>query len=147
MVHEVLVSYLCWGCGSVMTKYEETEERIPSKEVWNLCLDCCLNNGTSACHSGTPDHGLINHYVSGGIMKKDYKREIEEIIGGMQCEKNFQCYKSGFKNLCKAEDIGLEVIVQCLGEEAQDCKFSKPFGSSYLCECPLRCYIVTELGK
>ena len=71
MVHEVLVSYLCWGCGSVMTKYEETEERIPSKEVWNLCLDCYAANGTSACHSSTPDYGSVNHYVSRRINEAD----------------------------------------------------------------------------
>ncbi|MFC1974681.1 hypothetical protein ACFLVA_01550, partial [Chloroflexota bacterium] len=144
---EVLVSYLCWNCGSVMTKYEESEELIPSKEVWNLCLDCCADNGTSACHSGTPDYGLINNCVSEGIMEKDYKMEIEEIISGVQCEKDFQCYKSWFENLCKAEDIGLGLIVQCLEKEAQDCKFSIPFGSSYLCECHLRCYIAAKLGK
>ena len=80
-------------------------------------------------------------------MEKDHKREIEEIIGGMQCEKDFQCYKSGFENLCKAQDLGLETMLECLEKEAQDCKFSKPFGYSYLCKCPLRCYIATELSK
>lgn len=34
------VTYLCWGCGSEKTEYEETEEPIPSKTIWNLCEDC-----------------------------------------------------------------------------------------------------------
>ena len=81
-------------------------------------------------------------------MREDYKRQIKEILGGTQCPKDFQCYKSGFENLCKAKDIGLESLLECLEEEVpKGCKFSIHFGDSYFCHCPLRVYIAKKLKK
>lgn len=34
------VTYLCWGCGSSVTRYEPTALPIPAREVWNICPDC-----------------------------------------------------------------------------------------------------------
>jgi hypothetical protein len=80
-------------------------------------------------------------------MEKDSKKPIEEIIGGMKCPKDFNCYKSGFENLCKAEDIGLERFLECLEEDWQDCHFSFRFGYLTVCECPLRVYIAKTLKQ
>ena len=80
-------------------------------------------------------------------MEEDHKKEIEEIIGGMKCPKDFKCYKSGFEDLCKAKDIGIELLLKCLEENPQKCPFSSPFGVGYLCQCPLRYYIVKKLKK
>jgi hypothetical protein len=80
-------------------------------------------------------------------MEKDYKREIEEIIGAMECPKDFLCYKSGLENLCKAKDIGVESLLECLEKEPQDCNFSISFGYSYFCQCPLRIYLAKKLSK
>lgn len=38
-------------------------------------------------------------------MKEEHKKKIEEIIGEMQCPKNFNYAKSGFEVLCKAKDM------------------------------------------
>jgi hypothetical protein len=78
-------------------------------------------------------------------MEKIVLKPIEEIIGEMKCPKDFKCYKSGFKNLCKADDIGLKSLIVCLEEKPYECNFSRLFGDSYFCECPLRKYIVKEL--
>jgi len=80
-------------------------------------------------------------------VEQDHKKQIEEIIGGMKCPRDFKCYKSGFENLCKAKDIGIESFLKCLEENPQECKFSLSFGYSYLCQCPLRIYIVKKLKK
>jgi len=80
-------------------------------------------------------------------MEEDHKKEIEEIIGGMKCPKDFKCYKSGFEDLCKAKDIGIELLLKCLEENPQKCLFSSPFGVGYLCQCPLRYYICNKLKK
>jgi len=80
-------------------------------------------------------------------MEKDYKREIEEIIGGMKCPKDFKCYKLGLESLCKAKDIGVKSYLKCLEKNPQDCKFSFSFWNSSLCKCPLRVYIAEKLGK
>ncbi len=80
-------------------------------------------------------------------MNQEYLKEIEEIINGMKCPKDFKCCKPGVDTLCKAEDIGLESYLRCLEEDARDCKFSFPFGDAYFCKCPLRIYIANELEK
>ena len=76
-----------------------------------------------------------------------HKQRIEEIISEMNCPRNFICFKSGFKNLGKAEDINMESFVKCLEINAWECEFSFAFASYYLCKCPLRVYVLKNLGK
>ena len=80
-------------------------------------------------------------------MEQNIKRQIEEIIGGIECPKDFICYKSGLNNLCRAKDIGIESFLECLERNPQKCKFSFPFGLFYLCQCPLRVYIAKKFKK
>ena len=74
-------------------------------------------------------------------MKKDIDKEIEEIIGQMKCPKDFSCYRSGFKELCKAKDIGIEGYLECLEKNPMKCKFAMSFGVLFVCKCPLRYYL------
>jgi hypothetical protein len=80
-------------------------------------------------------------------MEEDQRKEIEELVGQMQCPKDFRCYQSGLEVLCKAKDIGMELFLECLEETPQNCKFSVMIGRSYLCQCPLRYYIFERLKK
>jgi len=80
-------------------------------------------------------------------MTKEYKRDIEEIIGKIQCPKDFRCYKSGFNALCRARDIGIESFVECLEKKPDKCKFSRSFGLMHLCECPLRIYLAKKMKQ
>ena len=80
-------------------------------------------------------------------MDERTKKELEEIIGEMECPKDFKCCESGFENLCRAKDIGVELFLECLEETPQNCKFSVMIGRSYLCQCPLRYYIFKRLKK
>ena len=41
-------------------------------------------------------------------MKEEDREKIEEIIGRLSCPKNFKCAASGFEDLCKAKDIGID---------------------------------------
>jgi hypothetical protein len=75
------------------------------------------------------------------------QEHIEEMIGGLQCPKEFSCYTSGFKNLCKVRDIGLESFVACLMNDPLACKFSLQFGGVCFCQCKLRVYIAKKLRK
>ena len=45
--NEIPVTYLCWGCGSSKTVYEESDTPIPAQEVWDLCPDCILHDETT----------------------------------------------------------------------------------------------------
>jgi hypothetical protein len=72
---------------------------------------------------------------------------LEDIIDGIRCPKDFECYKMGFENLCKAKDFGLSEFLECLEKNPEGCKFSVPYGTWYLCQCPLRIYIAKKLKK
>jgi len=76
-----------------------------------------------------------------------HRTRIEEIINTTGCSKNFECYKSGFANLSKAKDVGLETYVECLLPQGHSCEFSFPFGDKNLCKCPLRVYVTKNLQK
>jgi hypothetical protein len=74
-------------------------------------------------------------------------KKIEDLIDGMKCPKDFECYKMGFEKLCEAEDFGLSGFLRCMDKNPDKCKFSAPYGSWYLCDCPLRIYIAKQLKK
>ena len=80
------------------------------------------------------------------------KREIGEIIGGLNCPKGFLCAQSGFERLCKARHIGLKSLLLCFDDKAAACDFSLHFGNGhngsrghYFCRCPVRIYLATEM--
>jgi hypothetical protein len=78
---------------------------------------------------------------------KETKTEIEEIIGGMQCPKDFKCYSSGLEDLCKAQYFGLESFLVCGEEDPTACKFALSLGKTFYCQCPLRKYLSRKLKK
>jgi hypothetical protein len=81
-------------------------------------------------------------------MDEKHKEEITEIINGLQCPKDFVCYTSGLKRLCRAEDIGLNTYIVCLEKNPQACNFfAVIFGDKHLCQCPLRVYIAKRMSK
>lgn len=80
-------------------------------------------------------------------MEKRVQEKIEAMIPNLHCNKNFACYKSGLKTLCRARDVGLESFVACLVEDPMTCKFSIHFGGIYFCQCRLRVYILKNLRK
>jgi hypothetical protein len=77
---------------------------------------------------------------------KETETEIEEIIDGMKCPKDFRCYKSGLEVLCKAKNVGDGLFLLCLEEHPKKCKFVA-VDHGYLCKCPLRIYIANKLKK
>ncbi len=38
--NRVPVTFLCWGCGSYISRYDATDLPIVIKELWNLCPRC-----------------------------------------------------------------------------------------------------------
>ena len=80
-------------------------------------------------------------------MLDEDRKKIEEIMGGLQCPKNFKCAESGFKHLCKATDIGIDSYLKCLEETHSVCSFKFFFGDGHLCQCPLRVYLSRKLKK
>jgi hypothetical protein len=81
------------------------------------------------------------------MMREEDREKIIEILGQMQCPRDFRCAESGFECLCSAKDFGLESYLECLERDPWSCKFALSFGGAYLCRCPLRVYLAKELGK
>jgi hypothetical protein len=80
-------------------------------------------------------------------VKPHHKKEMKKIIGELNCPKDFVCYKSGFSNLCEAEDIGLEPFLQCLEKSREECPFLVSYANVHFCDCPLRVYIAKKLKR
>ena len=92
---------------------------------------------------------IIRDYTS-KIMQdlKEHKEKIEQIMADMNCSKDFECYKSGFDNLCKAKDNRIDGFAACLEDEIKcKCGFRVNFGYGVLCRCPLRIYIAKNIEK
>ena len=81
------------------------------------------------------------------MMKEEDRKCIDEIMAGIQCPKGFKCAASGFDQLCKARDIGLERYLGCLEENPPDCTFALSFGYRHMCQCPLRVYLAKKLKR
>jgi len=81
------------------------------------------------------------------MIQKEIHNQIEGMIDHINCPKDFVCYTSEFKSLCRAKDIGLESFVACLATDPLKCKFSIHFGGIFFCQCGLRIYIVKKLKK
>jgi len=75
------------------------------------------------------------------------KSKIEHIINRMKCSKDFECYKSGFKNLCRVKIIEGAELIECSPENRRDCEFRVPFMNRAFCKCQLRYYIAKNLHR
>jgi hypothetical protein len=73
--------------------------------------------------------------------------KIRKLVNTLECTKNFICYRSKFKGLCSAKDIGLQSYLLCMEKDPQKCDFSFFFIDEYLCKCPIRICIAKELKK
>ncbi|MHC4571148.1 MAG: hypothetical protein ACYS0C_03595 [Planctomycetota bacterium] len=85
-------------------------------------------------------------------LSRGHKKRIEQIIVRMECEKHFECYKSGFVELCKARLVVDKKLpggcgVECVKPKQKHCKFRTSFGSKVFCSCPLRVYAAKNLNK
>ncbi|MEE8553065.1 MAG: hypothetical protein V3S72_07170, partial [Desulfobacterales bacterium] len=61
--------------------------------------------------------------------------------------KNFKCAESGFEDLCKAKDVGLDSYLKCLESNPSICNFALSFGYKHFCQCPLRVFLAKKLSK
>lgn len=74
-------------------------------------------------------------------------QEINEIKKRMQCSKGFLCAKSGFSNLCRAKDVGLDHHLLCLEYAPSLCDFALLSDRKYFCTCPLRVFLTKNLHQ
>ena len=80
-------------------------------------------------------------------MEQGLEKQIKDIIGELQCPKQFCCMEDGHEFGCKAKDVGLEEYLECLEESYPPCPFLMTFGIKRYCHCPIRIYICKNLAK
>jgi hypothetical protein len=78
---------------------------------------------------------------------EETRRQIDDIMGAMDCPKRFRCAENGFEELCRAEDIHLDHHLVCLEERPEACSFAVPFGGASFCRCPLRVYLAKHVQR
>ncbi len=77
---------------------------------------------------------------------KDRRNRMEGIVCGMDCPKDFECYRSGLESLSKVKPICGDLI-ECLEENCRLCKLGMSFGYSFFCICLLRGYIAKTFHR
>ena len=78
---------------------------------------------------------------------QEHDSKIREIMSGIQCNRDFKCYKSGFEDLCKAGIVGNARLIECLEEKAETCEYVFSFGHGNICICQLRHYIAKHFNR
>ena len=78
---------------------------------------------------------------------QEHASRLEELMRGLECPKEFICYKSGFTHLCKVRKDRGSGFLECLEEDSRNCQFSLPFDDPPACLCPVRIYLAAEFGK
>jgi hypothetical protein len=78
---------------------------------------------------------------------QEHASRLEELMTGLECPKEFLCYKSRFTHLCKVRKAGASGFLECLEPDSRNCQFSIPFDDPPACLCPVRIYLAAEFGK
>jgi hypothetical protein len=77
----------------------------------------------------------------------EHIEQIEQIINSMTCSKGFDCFKSGFENLCKAKIVGDGKTIECSPENKRPCEYRFGFVDKSFCKCRLRYYVARNFNK
>jgi hypothetical protein len=105
--------------------------------------------GPEACVS-LPDASAIEPQSESCLASEDTgfsDPKIESQMKKQKCEKDFSCYKSGLKDLCKARVIHRGKTVQCLEPKTTPCAYRIFTFFKRLCQCPIRICIAKKHGK
>ncbi len=81
------------------------------------------------------------------VITQEDKQQIEEIIRGMDCPRDFECYKSDFESMGEVGIVGDAVMLECIERRGRTCEFGSPRGLGVICECPLRNYIAKNFWR
>ncbi len=76
----------------------------------------------------------------------EHKNDIERIMKGMECPKDFECWRSSFEKLCKVRKLANGMVPQCLEEGPIPCRLAVDYGYGRFCKCPVRIFAMQELG-
>ncbi len=71
--------------------------------------------------------------------------ELESLKEITECYQDFECIERCSSMVCAVNDRGLADFVECHDEESRKtCVYGFPFGSIYLCNCPMAIYLCNK---
>lgn len=86
-------------------------------------------------------------------ISQEHRGNMEYIIKtmqaeGIECSKDFECYKSGLEKLCEVKHIDVYDNIECKSPDAMCCGHSfLALGTHRYCKCPLRRYIAQHFHR
>jgi hypothetical protein len=80
-------------------------------------------------------------------MKEEDRKKLEQLMGEIQCPKDFKCVKENFGSLCQVRKSGNDEHLECLEINPSLCPFAVPFTYRHICICQMRMYIIQKLNK
>jgi hypothetical protein len=83
----------------------------------------------------------------GSQMEHAHIQEVERLIYGLRLHKDCRWFQPGSGFTCKAKDVGLDLYVECLEKNSNECPFSVSYVHSYYCTSPARVYVTKELKR
>jgi hypothetical protein len=83
----------------------------------------------------------------GSQMEHAHIQEVEKRIYGLRLHKDCRWFQPGSGFTCKAEDVGLDLYVECLEKNSNECPFSMSYADSHYCTSAARVYIAKILEK
>ena len=81
------------------------------------------------------------------IIAQEDRQQIEDIVKGMDCPRDFECYRSDFENLAEVGIVGDFKMIECIEERGRTCEFGSSFGLGVICRYPLRNYIAKNYHR
>ena len=84
----------------------------------------------------------------GNPVIEDHERKLLDALREqVACEKNFVCLQSAFTDLCEGKYHADIDVLECIEKNQAPCKFTRPFGVSLACTCPLRRLIAKNFER
>ena len=89
--------------------------------------------------------GVVVMETSGDLSNR---KEIEELIGRLNCPKAVKCYQFAHERFAEAKQIGGAVwLFECLDKNPVKCTFAQfsAQAGSYICTCAVRTYVAGKM--
>ena len=81
------------------------------------------------------------------MMDAAERKKFDELRAQVACDKRCACVESALSNLCKGKYHAELDILECLEQTPSPCKFTRPFGCTVVCICPVRKFIAQNFDK
>ena len=80
-------------------------------------------------------------------MEEEDRKKIEQLMGEIECPKDFMCLRENLDRLCQVRKFESNEHLECLEKNPEQCPFAVPFINRHICICQMRMFIIQKLDK